>query len=145
MRWALALAVPYAPPVLRVREHRAARDGAGGGSLDGALPDPLQLHARDLDPPGGEPRGPARGGSGTYIESVGGKLHGFWYAFGEYDGYTLWEAPDAVSMAAVAIAISGGGALSKHEIPLIRPRGADARRPPPGALGRIPAAGRLAG
>jgi uncharacterized protein with GYD domain len=51
----------------------------------------------------------------TYIESVGGKLHGFWYAFGEYDGYNLWEAPDAVSMAAVAIAISGGGALSKFE------------------------------
>src|SRR6187551_413753 len=26
-----------------------------------------------------------------YIESVGGKLHGFWYAFGSYDGYNLWE------------------------------------------------------
>jgi uncharacterized protein with GYD domain len=50
-----------------------------------------------------------------YIESVGGKLHGFWYAFGTYDGYNLWEAPDNVSMAAVAIAISGGGALSKLE------------------------------
>ena len=50
-----------------------------------------------------------------YIESVGGKLHGFWYALGEYDGYNLWEAPDNVSMAAVAIAISGGGALSKFE------------------------------
>lgn len=50
-----------------------------------------------------------------YIESVGGKLHGFWYAFGAYDGYTLWEAPDNVSMAAVAIAIGGGGALSKFE------------------------------
>jgi uncharacterized protein with GYD domain len=50
-----------------------------------------------------------------YIESVGGKLHGFWYAFGDSDGYNLWEAPDAVSMAAVAIAISGGGALSKFE------------------------------
>src|SRR5438094_5878226 len=49
------------------------------------------------------------------IESVGGKLHGFWYAFGEYDGYTLWEAPDDVAMAAVSIAISGGGALSKFE------------------------------
>ena len=49
----------------------------------------------------------------TYIESVGGKLHGFWYAFGEYDGYNLWEAPDNVSMAAVALAIGGGGALSK--------------------------------
>ena len=56
----------------------------------------------------------------SYIDSVGGELHGFWYAFGEYDGYTLWEAPDNVSMAAVAIAIGGGGALSKFEtIPLL--------------------------
>jgi uncharacterized protein with GYD domain len=51
----------------------------------------------------------------AYIESVGGKLHGFWYAFGEHDGYNLWEAPDNVSMAAVALAISGGGALSSLE------------------------------
>src|ERR671914_525751 len=50
-----------------------------------------------------------------YIESVGGKLHGFWYAFGSYDGYNLWEAPDNVSMAAVAIAIGGGGAVSGLE------------------------------
>jgi len=47
-----------------------------------------------------------------YIEAVGGTLHGFWYAFGEHDGYNLWEAPDDVSMAAVAIAIGAGGALS---------------------------------
>ncbi len=51
----------------------------------------------------------------AYIESVGGKLHGFWYAFGTHDGYTLWEAPDNVSMAAVALAISSGGALSSYE------------------------------
>jgi len=51
----------------------------------------------------------------AYIESVGGKLHGFWYAFGTYDGYNLWEAPDNVSMAAVAVAISAGGALSSLE------------------------------
>ena len=51
----------------------------------------------------------------SYIESVGGKLHGFWYAFGEHDGYTLWEAPDDVSMAAVALAIGSGGALSSLE------------------------------
>jgi uncharacterized protein with GYD domain len=51
----------------------------------------------------------------SYIESVGGKLHGFWYAFGARDGYNLWEAPDNVSMAAVALAISGGGALSSFE------------------------------
>src|SRR5438445_10744925 len=51
----------------------------------------------------------------SYIESVGGKLHGFWYAFGTHDGFTLWEAPDNVAMAAVALAISGGGALSSLE------------------------------
>ena len=51
----------------------------------------------------------------TYITSVGGKLHGFWYSFGEHDGYTLWEAPDNVSMAAVALAIGAGGALSSIE------------------------------
>ena len=37
-----------------------------------------------------------------YIESVGGKLHGFWYAFGDHaTPRNLWEAPDNVSMAAV--------------------------------------------
>ena len=50
-----------------------------------------------------------------YIESVGGKLQGFWYAFGAYDGYCIWQAPDNVSMAAVGLAITGGGALSKFE------------------------------
>ena len=55
-----------------------------------------------------------------YIESVGGKLHGFWYAFGDYDAYNLWEAPDNVSMSAVALAISAGGALSAlHTTPLV--------------------------
>jgi uncharacterized protein with GYD domain len=52
-----------------------------------------------------------RAAARTYIESVGGTLHGFWYAFGEFDGYTLWEAPDDVSMAAVALALGAGGAL----------------------------------
>jgi uncharacterized protein with GYD domain len=50
-----------------------------------------------------------------YIESVGGQLHGFWYAFGRHDGFTLWEAPDDVSMAAVALAIGSGGALGSLE------------------------------
>ena len=35
-----------------------------------------------------------RAAAQQYIESVGGKLHGFWYAFGDHDAYTLWEAPD---------------------------------------------------
>lgn len=51
----------------------------------------------------------------TYIEAVGGRLHGFWYAFGDRDGITLWEAPDNGAMAAVALAIGAGGALSACE------------------------------
>jgi uncharacterized protein with GYD domain len=51
----------------------------------------------------------------SYIESVGGKLHGFWYGFGEHDGWNLWEAPDNVSMAAVVLAIGAGAALSSFE------------------------------
>jgi uncharacterized protein with GYD domain len=61
-----------------------------------------------------------RAAASQYIESVGGKLHGFWYAFGDQDGYNLWEAPDNVSMAATAIAIGAGGALrSVHTIVLL--------------------------
>jgi hypothetical protein len=45
-------------------------------------------------------------------------MHGFWYAFGDHDADTLWEAPDNVSMAAVAVAISAGGAVSSlHDDP----------------------------
>jgi uncharacterized protein with GYD domain len=61
-----------------------------------------------------------RAAAKQYVEAVGGKLHGFWYAFGEHDAYALYEAPDNVSMAAMAIAISAGGALSSlHTIALL--------------------------
>ena len=49
------------------------------------------------------------------MESVGGKLHGFWYAFGHDDGYTLWEAPDNVKMAAVSMALASRGAFKSLE------------------------------
>jgi uncharacterized protein with GYD domain len=42
-----------------------------------------------------------RAAAKQYIEAVGGKMH-----FGDHDAYNLWEAPDNVSMAATAIAIS---------------------------------------
>jgi len=49
------------------------------------------------------------------IERLGGKLHGFWYAFGEYDGVVLLEAPDNISAAAFAAGISAGGSLRSVE------------------------------
>jgi len=51
----------------------------------------------------------------AYIEQVGGELRGFWYGFGEFDGYAIFEAPDNVSVAGVVLAIASGGALASVE------------------------------
>jgi uncharacterized protein with GYD domain len=54
------------------------------------------------------------------VESIGGTLHGFWYAFGVFDGFWLFELPDNTSAAALAMTVAAGGALSKAEtIPLV--------------------------
>jgi uncharacterized protein with GYD domain len=56
-----------------------------------------------------------RNAARSYIEPLGGKLHGFWYGFGEYDAYAIFEAPDNVSAAGFVLAIGAGGALAKVE------------------------------
>jgi uncharacterized protein with GYD domain len=48
-------------------------------------------------------------------ESLGGKMLGFWFSFGEFDGVYLMEAPDNTTVAALAMTIAGSGALSKIE------------------------------
>ena len=73
--------------------------------VNAILSDPVQLHASYMGETHQEPRGP-RVAAKQYIEGVGGKLHGFWYALGDHDGYNLWEAPDNVSMAATVIAMA---------------------------------------
>ncbi len=45
------------------------------------------------------------------VEAAGGKLLAFYYAFGEYDVVAIMEAPDNVSISALALAIAAGGAL----------------------------------
>lgn len=49
------------------------------------------------------------------VEQLGGKLHGFWYAFGEHDGFVLIEAPNNVSAAAFSVGIAAGGSLRSTE------------------------------
>ncbi len=53
-----------------------------------------------------------RGPVSDLIESLGGKMQGLWYAFGDHDGYILVEAPDNVSAAAVSVAASAGAGVS---------------------------------
>jgi uncharacterized protein with GYD domain len=73
-------------------------------------------------------------------ETLGGKLLGFWFAFGEFDGVFLMEAPDNASAAAVAMAVGGSGALSEIETTVLldMDEAQDAMRKAAGATYRPP-------
>jgi uncharacterized protein with GYD domain len=48
------------------------------------------------------------------MEKLGCKLQGFWFTFGEYDIVAVAEAPDSVTVAAIAMAIGSTGAMSAY-------------------------------
>jgi uncharacterized protein with GYD domain len=52
---------------------------------------------------------------GEMLERHGCRLEHLWYAFGEDDGYAVIEAPDNVTMASVALAITSSGAMSSFK------------------------------
>jgi uncharacterized protein with GYD domain len=45
------------------------------------------------------------------VEKMGGRVEGFWFAFGEYDTVEILQLPDNVSAAAFSMAVSAGGAF----------------------------------
>jgi uncharacterized protein with GYD domain len=47
--------------------------------------------------------------------TFGGRLEGFWYCFGEQDGYALVELPDTVSAAAASVAVAATGSFRHLE------------------------------
>jgi len=55
------------------------------------------------------------GGSGRkdavekMLESMGGKVEAFYYAFGEYDLFLIVELPDDISAAAVGLRVNAAG------------------------------------
>jgi uncharacterized protein with GYD domain len=59
----------------------------------------------------GNPQDRMEAAARPVIESVGGKLLGGGFSFGEYDAAFMMEAPDDVSAAAVALAVAAGGAV----------------------------------
>ena len=67
-------------------------------------------HEGAAQPTRGQERRSAGSGGVTWRQALG-----FWYAFGEFDGVFLMEAPDNASAAALAMAVGAGGALSEVE------------------------------
>ena len=48
-------------------------------------------------------------------ESAGGRLESYYWMFGQYDDAAVFDLPDSHTMAAVSLAITSSGALSRFE------------------------------
>jgi uncharacterized protein with GYD domain len=60
------------------------------------------------------------------LESVGGTLECFYYAFGDTDVFGIADLPDEASAAAWSLMVNGSGAVSLHLVPLLTPEDLDA-------------------
>jgi uncharacterized protein with GYD domain len=59
------------------------------------------------------------------IESVGGTVDAFYFAFGSEDAYVLIDMPDHASAAAASLAVSSSGAVATRTVVLITPEEID--------------------
>ena len=53
------------------------------------------------------------------VESLGGKLEAFYFAYGDADAYVLIDSPDATSGIALSLAVNATGAVRISTVPLI--------------------------
>jgi len=60
------------------------------------------------------------------IESLGGKLDLFYFAFGDTDAYIVADFPDNASAAAAAHTVSAGGGATVRTVVLLTPAEIDA-------------------
>jgi uncharacterized protein with GYD domain len=60
------------------------------------------------------------------IESLGGKVEAFYFAFGDVDTYTIIDMPDNVSALAMSLAVAARGLATTDLIALVTPAELDA-------------------
>lgn len=60
------------------------------------------------------------------VESVGGTLETFYFAFGDTDVYAIGDLPDAATAAAFALTITASGAVTCRTVALLTPEELDA-------------------
>ena len=78
-------------------------------------------------------KGLLKGGGGTarrsavqqLAQSIGGELEAMYFAFGEDDVYVIFEAPDNISAAAVALTVNAAGAAKTKTTVLLTPEEVD--------------------
>src|SRR4029453_532316 len=60
------------------------------------------------------------------LDSVGGKLEAFYFAFGKDDAYVIVDVPDNASVIAVSLVVNASGVGRVSTTPLISPDDLDA-------------------
>ena len=60
------------------------------------------------------------------LESAGGSLEHFYFAFGDNDAYVIADLPDAESAAAVALTVNSSGGATTKTVVLLTPEEVDA-------------------
>ena len=60
------------------------------------------------------------------IDDLGGTLKGFYFAFGERDGFVICDVPDNITAIAVAMAVDASGEVQVKTTLLITPEEIDA-------------------
>lgn len=79
--------------------------------------------ARGLQKEGGTGR---RAAVQKVLESIGGKVESFYFAYGDDDAYVVCDVPDATSGLAVSLAVNASGSVRASTVPLITPEEMDA-------------------
>ena len=72
--------------------------------------------ARGLQKEGGSGR---RAAVQKSLESIGGKVESFYFAYGDKDVYVICDVPDSTSGLAVSLAVNAAGNVRVSTIPLI--------------------------
>jgi uncharacterized protein with GYD domain len=60
------------------------------------------------------------------LDTVGGKLESFHFAFGDHDAYVIADVPDNTSAAAVALTVGASGGATTKTVVLLTPEEVDA-------------------
>jgi uncharacterized protein with GYD domain len=60
------------------------------------------------------------------VEALGGKVEGFYFAYGDSDAFVICDFPDAASGLALSMTVNASGAATCTTIPLITPEEVDA-------------------
>jgi uncharacterized protein with GYD domain len=59
------------------------------------------------------------------IQSLGGKLEAYYFAFGEDDGFAILDGPDNIGAAAASLIVNASGAVSVKVTVLLTPEEVD--------------------